>query len=205
LSNLYCADFNCCSYEFEREGDGFGLTLFEDDILRRSEDVSTVRHVNGEHLSEPATSPIALNTSVDLFSESSFLQHSPPDERFPFIYISYIVQHIINTCIFNVNIFIKFFEMFLICLLNVEPPDEEAIKECFSKLNAIQNSFKDSLIFEYRYLPSNDSSCQSLQELKCIVIERGIDDGSLVEHIRNNLMKLGGSLGNVPQKMKNLL
>jgi hypothetical protein len=27
----------------------------------------------------------------------------------------------------------------------------------------------------------------------------------LVEHFHNNLMKLGGSLGNVPQKMKNFL
>jgi hypothetical protein len=27
----------------------------------------------------------------------------------------------------------------------------------------------------------------------------------LMEHIHNNLMKLGGSLGKVPQKMKNLL
>jgi hypothetical protein len=27
----------------------------------------------------------------------------------------------------------------------------------------------------------------------------------LMEHIHNNLMKLGGSLANVPQKMKNLL
>jgi hypothetical protein len=27
----------------------------------------------------------------------------------------------------------------------------------------------------------------------------------LMEHIHNNLMKLGGSLGNVPQKMKEML
>jgi hypothetical protein len=27
----------------------------------------------------------------------------------------------------------------------------------------------------------------------------------LMEHIHNNLMELGGSLGNVPQKMKNFL
>jgi hypothetical protein len=37
-----------------------------------------------------------------------------------------------------------------------------------------------------------------------IIIERDVGDGTmcLIEHIHNNLMELGGSLGNVPQKMK---
>jgi hypothetical protein len=33
---------------------------------------------------------------------------------------------------------------------------------------------------------------------------RGVGDGTLMEHIHNNLIKLGGSLGNVPQNWKNL-